>query len=102
MMEKMIHIRVSDKEHKDIHDFAKRKKMKVSGFARAVLLNEKAGGAFISDELLLIRRELSKIGNNINQIAKHLNSGEEADISGVSDAIADMQNNINKKLRLFR
>ena len=102
MMEKMIHIRVSDEEHKDIHDFAKRKKMKVSGFARAVLLNEKAGGSLISDELLLLRRELSAIGNNLNQIAKRSNSGESVEISGILKTISDTQNNINKKLRLFR
>ncbi|MBS0984138.1 DUF6290 family protein [Gluconobacter cerinus] len=102
MMEKMIHIRVSDKEHKRIHKYAKNKKIKVSKFARDTLLNEQAGGSLISDELLLLRRELSAIGNNLNQIAKRSNSGEQIQISDTLEAIADMQNNINKNLRIFR
>ncbi|GAA4502960.1 plasmid mobilization protein [Gluconacetobacter tumulicola] len=48
-----------------------------SGFIRRCLLDYQASGPALRDDIVAIRSELSAIGNNLNQIAKKLNSGHE-------------------------
>lgn len=70
--------------------------------ARKILLNHVAGGSTVSDELKALREEVARIGNNVNQIAKALNSHENADIAGLSDYIYKIRKMINKKLLTIR
>lgn len=100
--ERMIHIRVTDKEHKLIHQYANDKRLKLSKFARSVLINETAGGLMIAEELLKLRQEISKIGNNLNQLARRSNSGEVVNVSKSLSELKDIQNLINKKLEKVR
>lgn len=99
---KMIHIRVTETEHKNIHHYAKGKNLNLSSFARKVLLNEKAGGSLIADELLKLRQELSRIGNNLNQLARLGNSGQAVDISKNLSELQALQNQLNKQLEKVR
>jgi len=70
----------------------------ISGYSRSVVLDHMAGGSSIAGELLALRTEIGKIGNNINQIAKHLNEGGSPDITSLGDTIADIQKQINRRL----
>ncbi|MFT8912952.1 plasmid mobilization relaxosome protein MobC [Zymomonas mobilis] len=70
--------------------------------ARKILLDHIAGGSSVSSELRLLREEVSRIGNNVNQIAKALNSGENSDISGLKNFIYQIKKSINKKLLIIR
>lgn len=98
--DKKFSIRLTEDEQNRIRTRAKGKPM--SGYCRSILLNEIAGGSMIAKELTDIRRELAQIGNNINQIAKRVNSGEDADISRLPEIINDLRNEINKKLARIR
>lgn len=70
--------------------------------ARRILLDYVADGEnSVSDELRNLQREISAIGNNINQIAKHLNSGKDASFD-IEKEIYYIKHAINKKLLLVR
>ena len=97
---KKFSIRITEDEQNRIRTKANGKPM--SGYCRALLLNEMAGGSMIATELKDIRRELASVGNNINQIAKRVNSGEYPDISGIPAIINDIRDKINKKLSKVR
>lgn len=71
-------------------------------YARNVLLNHIAGGSTVSDELKALREEVARIGNNVNQIAKALNSHEKSDVSELPDYIYKIRKMINKKLLTIR
>lgn len=93
-------IRLNDSEYERIKMLYSEQKMAPT--ARRILLDYVAGGSSVSDELKLLREEISRIGNNVNQIAKALNSGEQPDVSGLSDYIHQIKRNINKKLLTIR
>lgn len=97
---KKFSIRLTEQEQDRIKKKANGKPM--SQYCRSVLLNEMAGGLMIATELTDIRRELASLGNNINQIAKRVNSGEDIDISRLPEIINDLRNEINKKLARVR
>lgn len=93
-------IRLNDSEYQRIQMLYGEQQMAPT--ARRILLDYVAGGSTVSDELKLLREEVSRIGNNINQIAKALNGGEQSDVSGISDYINQIKRNINKKLLTIR
>ena len=73
--------------------------------ARRILLDYVANGEnSVSDELKALRLEVSKIGNNFNQIAKHLNSGspDSFDRHDIEKELYKIKHSINKKLLLVR
>lgn len=70
--------------------------------ARKILLNHVAGGSTVSNELKALREEVARIGNNVNQIAKALNSHEKSDVSELPDYIYKIRKMINKKLLAIR
>lgn len=81
------------------YDFLKSKSNKnFSKYCRSVLLDTSYNGPSLSSELYELRKEINAIGNNINQLAKHANSGEQVHISGLSETIDRIQKDINKKL----
>lgn len=100
MKTETLHIRVRPDEQARI----KRKTGtgRVSDWCRRVLLNEMAGGSLIAEELLALRQELSAIGNNVNQIARRLNSGEQVPASSLPQDIDDLKARINRVLGRVR
>ncbi|WP_170211086.1 plasmid mobilization protein [Neokomagataea tanensis] len=94
-----VHFRISDSELKTIKQHAEKRKLKTSQYIRNICLNDVAGGSFIADELLELRKSISPIGNNINQLAHRANSGETVDISSLVDIIHTLQKDINQKLK---
>ena len=53
--------------------------MSISDFLRSLALDQEIDTTGNPDELKKIRAELGKIGSNINQIARAVNSGDEFD-----------------------
>lgn len=74
MKTETLHIRVKPEERERLKSTAGPRRLSV--WCRRALLNELAGGASIAEELLALRCELSAIGNNLNQIARRVNTGE--------------------------
>ena len=70
--------------------------------ARRILLDHIADGEnSVSQELRNLQKEISAIGNNLNQIARHINSGGDASID-ISNEIYKIKHSINRKLLLIR
>ena len=100
MKTETLHIRVKPEERERLKTAAGTRRLSV--WCRKVLLNELAGGASIAEELLALRRELSAIGNNLNQIARRLNTGEQVDIAALPADIDTLKARINRALRRVR
>ncbi|WP_215767486.1 plasmid mobilization relaxosome protein MobC [Gluconobacter cerinus] len=100
MKTETLHIRISPEEQERLKRIAGPRRLSV--WCRRVLLNDLAGGASIAEELLALRRELSAIGNNLNQIARRLNTGEQVDIAGLPADIDTLKARINRVLRRAR
>ncbi|GBR17367.1 MobC family plasmid mobilization relaxosome protein [Gluconobacter frateurii] len=100
MKTETLHIRVKPEERERLKTTAGARRLSV--WCRKVLLNELAGGAAIAEELLALRRELSAIGNNLNQIARRLNTGEQVDIAALPADIDTLKARINRVLRRVR
>lgn len=100
MKTETLHIRMKPEERERLKTTAGPRSLSV--WCRKVLLNELAGGASIAEELLALRRELSAIGNNLNQIARRLNTGEQVDIAALPADIDTLKARINRVLRRVR
>ncbi len=80
--DKWLHIRLSQEEHKKIHDDFKRSTCrKLSEFARAKLLEKALTVLYrnqslddFMSELIRLRKDLNAIGNNFNQSVKKLHT----------------------------
>ena len=70
---------VTPEEYDTIRIKCKLAGMSVSDFLRSLALGKEISTQANPEELKKIRAELGKIGSNINQIAKAVNSGEEFD-----------------------
>lgn len=73
--EKTIHIRMTPSQEAEIR--RKSGTANFSFYCRRTLLDTVAGGPSVADELAGVRRELVRVGNNLNQIAKHANQTRE-------------------------
>jgi len=100
MKTETLHVRVRPEERERLKTRAGARRL--SAWCRRVLLNELAGGISIAEELLALRRELSAIGNNLNQIARRLNTGEQVEITALPRVIDDIKARINRVLRRVR
>ncbi|MBF0851460.1 plasmid mobilization relaxosome protein MobC [Gluconobacter sp. R75690] len=100
MKTETLHIRVKPEERERLKTTAGTRRLSV--WCRKVLLNELAGGASIAEELLALRRELSAIGNNLNQIARRRNTGEQVEIASRIPELDDIKARINRALRRVR
>lgn len=98
--DKKFSIRLTDKHLSLIKSKAKKKS--VSQYCREILLNESCGGSSVASELLLLRQDIARIGNNINQIAHRVNSGEDTNIKELSLIINNLRDMTNKKLERVR
>lgn len=74
----------------------------VSRYVRRAVLDVQANGPSLHDNLVAIKGEISAIGNNLNQIARRINSGESAMPQSIMQALAslmDTRENIQDVLR---
>lgn len=82
---KQIKINVLPLEYNQIQEKAKSQNLKLSGYVRSVLnvkndLDIKKSKSYTPCDPILLR-EINKIGNNLNQVAKHLNIKKVLDIN---------------------
>lgn len=77
---KQIKFRVSDQEHDRLESMAAQTGKTVPAFCKAKAMGAKIKNPKIDhDSAIKIMSELRRIGTNVNQIAKHLNSFENVD-----------------------
>lgn len=91
-------IKISKIEKQELHEFAKKTPHKnLSAFFRFICNEYRAlgkSGTDLLNEIIILRREISSIGNNLNQIAKKINQGQNEDFANELKEI----NALNKKL----
>ncbi|MGM8288948.1 plasmid mobilization protein [Clostridium perfringens] len=75
--DKQIKFYVTEKEYKEIKKKVEKSKLKQTDYLIKSALNKKI---IVVDGLKEILLELSREGNNLNQIAKKINEGEQTDI----------------------
>src|SRR5688572_11404326 len=79
---KWLHLRLKQDEYKKIHDqFSKSACRQISEYARTHLLNKPVVSTYRNQslddfmaEMIVLRKELSGIGNNVNQAVKKLHT----------------------------
>ena len=94
-----VEVRLNDAEESKLHEL-----MNGTGFNASQIIRSLIIGAEIKsrppDIMPKVYRELSAIGNNINQIARVANHSQRVDNEDIKD-IQAMFNNISKKVRNF-
>lgn len=90
--EKQCLVRLSPEEFARVTDKADKAGMATAAFMRAAALGDAGPRAqrrapADKETLLRILGQLGKIGSNINQIARRLNSGERADLPVLEEAL---------------
>ena len=91
-------IKISKIEKQELREFAEKTPHKnLSNFFRFICSEYRAlgkNGTDLLNEIIKIRREISSIGNNLNQIAKKINQGNQVCFD---DELKEI-NHLNKKL----
>lgn len=92
---RQISFRVSDKEYENLREKSERANLSTPQFCKSVALSKKIKQPKIEKTgAIQIAAELRKIGTNVNQIAKHLNTGENV----VSDELQGQFERFEKEL----
>ncbi|MCF1450162.1 MobC family plasmid mobilization relaxosome protein [Agrobacterium vitis] len=78
-LKRCVHVRVSEAEHQAMVEAAKAARTTTSSFVRSLALDGAGVMPFFTDEdrkiLAVLTEDLRKVGVNLNQVARHLNSG---------------------------
>ncbi|MDH2475997.1 plasmid mobilization protein [Clostridium perfringens] len=94
--EKQIKFYVNEKEYDQIKKKVEKSKLKQQEYLIKSALNKKI---IVVDGLKEILLELSREGNNLNQIAKKINEGEQKDIKEMKNKLNNLWNLIEKILK---
>ncbi|WP_283697275.1 plasmid mobilization protein [Clostridium perfringens] len=94
--EKQIKFYVNEKEYDQIKKKVKKSKLKQQEYLIKSALNKKI---IVIDGLKEILLELSREGNNLNQIAKKINEGGQKDIKEMKNKLNNLWNLIEKILK---
>lgn len=93
---KQIKFYVNEKEYEQIKKKVKKSKLKQQEYLIKSALNKKI---IVIDGLKEIFLELSREGNNLNQIAKKINEGEQKDIKEMKNKLNNLWDLIEKILK---
>lgn len=99
LRERKITVRLTDAERGHLLEQAELAGLKIEPFVRNVILGVRMQPR-PKEEWAEVLRQTSGIANNINQITKHVNSGEPVTEETLR-LIADMQSQIWEKLKSF-
>lgn len=99
LRERKITVRLTDAERGHLLEQAELAGLKIEPFVRNVILGVRMQPR-PKEEWAELLRQTSGIANNINQITKHVNSGEPV-TEETLHLIADMQSQIWEKLKAF-
>ena len=94
--DKQIKFYVNEKEYEQIKKNVEKSKLKQQEYLIKSALNKKI---IVVDGLKEILLELSREGNNLNQIAKKINGGEQIDIKEMKKKLMDLWDLIEKILK---
>ena len=94
--EKQIKFYVNEKEYDQIKKKVEKSKLKQQEYLIKSALNKKI---IVVDGLKEILLELSREGNNLNQIAKKINEGEQRDIKEMKNKLNNLWDLIEKFLK---
>ncbi|MBO3304692.1 plasmid mobilization relaxosome protein MobC [Clostridium perfringens] len=94
--EKQIKFYVNEKEYDQIKKKVEKSKLKQQEYLIESALNKKI---IVIDGLKEILLELSREGNNLNQIAKKINEGEQKDIKEMKNKLNNLWDLIEKTLK---
>ncbi|MGU9064876.1 plasmid mobilization protein [Clostridium perfringens] len=94
--EKQIKFYVNEKEYDQIKKKVEKSKLKQQEYLIKSALNKKI---IVVDGLKEILLELSREGNNLNQIAKKINEGEQKDIKEMKNKLNNLWDLIEKILK---
>ena len=94
--EKQIKFYVNEKEYDQIKKKVEKSKLKQQEYLIKSALNKKI---IVIDGLKEILLELSREGNNLNQIAKKINEGEQKDIKEMKNKLNNLWDLIEKTLK---
>ncbi|HAT4219213.1 plasmid mobilization protein [Clostridium perfringens] len=94
--EKQIKFYVNEKEYDQIKKKVEKSKLKQQEYLIKSALNKKI---IVIDGLKEILLELSREGNNLNQIAKKINEGEQRDIKEMKNKLNNLWNLVEKILK---
>ncbi|XZH53434.1 plasmid mobilization protein (plasmid) [Clostridium perfringens] len=94
--EKQIKFYVNEKEYDQIKKKVEKSKLKQQEYLIKSALNKKI---IVIDGLKEILLELSREGNNLNQIAKKINEGEQKDIKEMKNKLNNLWGLIEKILK---
>ncbi|HAT4219239.1 plasmid mobilization protein [Clostridium perfringens] len=94
--DKQIKFYVNEKEYEQIKKKVEKSKLKQQEYLIKSALNKKI---IVVDGLKEILLELSREGNNLNQIAKKINEGEQKDIKEMKNKLNDLWDLIEKILK---
>lgn len=94
--EKQIKFYVNEKEYDKIKKKVEKSKLKQQEYLIKSALNKKI---IVIDGLKEILLELSREGNNLNQIAKKINEGEQKDIKEMKNKLNNLWDLIEKILK---
>lgn len=94
--EKQIKFYVNEKEYDQIKKKVEKSKLKQQEYLIKSALNKKI---IVIDGLKEMLLELSREGNNLNQIAKKINEGEQKDIKEMKNKLNNLWNLIEKILK---
>ena len=94
--EKQIKFYVNEKEYDQIKKKVEKSKLKQQEYLIESALNKKI---IVIDGLKEILLELSREGNNLNQIAKKINEGEQKDIKEMKNKLNNLWDLIEKILK---
>ena len=94
--EKQIKFYVNEKEYDQIKKKVENSKLKQQEYLIKSALNKKI---IVIDGLKEILLELSREGNNLNQIAKKINEGEQKDIKEMKNKLNNLWDLIEKILK---
>ena len=90
---KRITIRLSEEEHNALIDKAAKAELRISALIRAALNHARIDPCDKKSVPLPLLRELNAIGNNLNQVARHLNFGNPVDIAVLS-GLAEIEDDL--------
>ena len=94
--DKQIKFYVNEKEYEQIKKKVEKSKLKQQEYLIKSALNKKI---IVIDGLKEILLELSREGNNLNQIAKKINEGEQRDIKEMKNKLNNLWDLIEKILK---
>ena len=97
--EKQIKFYVNEKEYDQIKKKVKKSKLKQQEDMSLINLCSLDKKIIVIDGLKEILLELSREGNNLNQIAKKINEGEQKDIKEMKNKLNNLWNLIEKILK---